>query len=231
MKAFGIVVRNNTISEKGFKFLQKSSSKVFNVFEIERYNAVTPDIVGQKMIEHNLTWNYPWDRKEFDIASGLLKSPYPTKNKSARIACALSHYELWDQCSKGDEPFLILEHDALFIEQLHTKIAGPSVYNIIGINHPRGATRRSKNFHDSINPIGPDIQPVPTVDEDRVPQGIAGNSAYIIKPDAAKHLKLLVSQFGLWPNDAIMCKQLMPKLGVTKTFYTEVQGLPSTTSL
>jgi GR25 family glycosyltransferase involved in LPS biosynthesis len=69
------------------------------------------------------------------------------------------------------------------------------------------------------------------IDEEHIPQGIAGNSAYIMKPSGAKKMLDLVAQFGLWPNDAIMCRQLVPTLGVTKTFFTGVQGLPSTTTL
>jgi GR25 family glycosyltransferase involved in LPS biosynthesis len=73
------------------------------------------------------------------------------------------------------------------------------------------------------------IQPVPSVDEFNIPQGLAGNSAYIIKPDGAKDILSAAREHGLWPNDALMCKQLVPKLGVTKTYFTRVQGLPSTT--
>lgn len=52
----------------------------------------------------------------------------------------------------------------------------------------------------------------------------------LIMPKGARQMLRLVEDHGLWPNDAIMCKQLIPSLGVTKKFYTEVQGTPSTTS-
>jgi len=35
----------------------------------------------------------------------------------------------------------------------------------------------------------------------------------------------------LWPNDAIMCKQLIRGLGVSRKFYTHIQNLKSTTTL
>ena len=41
----------------------------------------------------------------------------------------------------------------------------------------------------------------------------------------------LVKEHGLWPNDALMCRQLVPKLSVTKKFYTQIQGTRSTTTL
>jgi hypothetical protein len=51
----------------------------------------------------------------------------------------------------------------------------------------------------------------------------------MIKPRGAQKLLDLVKEHGMWNNDAIMCQQLMPEmLGQTKTYYTKVQGLPST---
>ena len=64
-----------------------------------------------------------------------------------------------------------------------------------------------------------------------MPQGLAGNSAYIIKPYFAEKLLNKLKEKGAWPNDALMCKQIIPTLGVTRNFYTRVQGLRSTTTL
>ena len=75
------------------------------------------------------------------------------------------------------------------------------------------------------------MQPIPTVDDYNIPQGLAGNSAYIIKPGGAKKMLDAVKEYGMWPNDALMCKQLIKKMGVTKELYTRVQGLPSSTTL
>ena len=40
----------------------------------------------------------------------------------------------------------------------------------------------------------------------------------------------LVKDFGLWPNDALMCRQLVKGLGVSRKFYTTTQKLRSTTT-
>ena len=75
------------------------------------------------------------------------------------------------------------------------------------------------------------FQLTPYVDEDmKVPQGLAGNSAYFIKPEGAEQMISLVYKYGMWPNDALMCRQLVNGLGVTRKFYTKVQGLKSTTT-
>ena len=64
-----------------------------------------------------------------------------------------------------------------------------------------------------------------------VPQGLACNSAYVIKPSGAKKMIELTKEHGMWPNDALMCKQLISTLGVTRNFYSTIQGLRSTTTL
>ena len=106
-----------------------------------------------------------------------------------------------------------------------------SEFDIIGINDPSMATRKSKLYHDMILERVDFFQPVPRIDEFNVPQGLAGNSAYVIKPAGAVKMLQLAQEHGMWPNDALMCYQLIEKLGVTRNFYTRVQGLRSTTTL
>jgi GR25 family glycosyltransferase involved in LPS biosynthesis len=230
VRAHVITMWEHELSNKGFKALNDSHAITKQRFPIKKFDAIISD-VDRHMQNDNIKWNYPWDAIELDIASGLIKTPYPTKNRTARIACALSHYNLWKKCYKEDDPFLILEHDAIFTKQLNYKYILQSKYDIIGINDPRGATRRVREYSDAVerNPMA--IQRPPIVDDMNVPQGIAGNSAYIIKPAGAKFMLDLVNRYGLWPNDAIMCQQLVPALAITKQYYTKVQGLNSTTSL
>tara|TARA_R110002153_G_scaffold23791_1_gene76518 strand:- start:755 stop:1447 length:693 start_codon:yes stop_codon:yes gene_type:complete len=229
MKAYAIVIKDNEVSEHGFKNLVETSLKVNNDFTINKFEAVTPPYVKTTMAEHNIKWNYPWVGTVTDFASGLTKSAYQTKNPDARVACALSHYLLWKTAITLDEPILILEHDAAFVNKIDFD---PDKSNMwaIGINNPLGATRRSREFYTTIANHPAWVQPVPTIDKHDIPQGLAGNSAYIMKPQGAQKMIDLVKQFGLWPNDALMCKQLIPRLGVTKKFYTNIQNLKSTTT-
>jgi len=229
MKAYAIVIRDNQVSEQGYERLVQSSKDVGNKFNINKFEAITPDYVDATMKDNNLKWNYPWVGKEVDFATGLTKSAYKTKKPKARIACALSHYLLWKTCVKLGEPILILEHDAVFINKLDFDPNQGNMW-VVGINNPLGATRKSRDFYTKIQNSKLWLQMVPKIDNEDVPQGLAGNSAYIMKPQGAKRMLDLVKQYGLWPNDAIMCRQLIPRLGVTKKFYTSVQGLKSTTT-
>jgi len=229
------------LSKKSFISLVKSSEDVGNQFEPQIFSATCPEQVPAQMAQLQLQWNYPWKDPVTDLATGLKKTPYPTQFANNRIACALSHYRLWIKCYAERTPMLIMEHDAYFTQRFkgHYSILDDTRYDIVGINTPLGNTRKAQVFHQKVfkaqdpthSPDKLDIVPVPAIDNFDVPQGLAGNSAYIIKPNGAMHLIAAVKRYGLWPNDAIMCKQLVPRMGVTKMYFTDCNhDLKSTTS-
>jgi GR25 family glycosyltransferase involved in LPS biosynthesis len=229
IKTYAIVLKNNDISEHGFKNLKESSDYVNNDFVIQRFDAIDHTNVESILSSYNLRWNYPWEGSQYDNETGLKKSAYSTKVKEKRIACSLSHFLLWSKCVDINEPILILEHDSIFIKRFDD--INISEYSFIGINDPRGATRKSSLFHQIVQNSKNEYVNVPTIDDLTIPQGLAGNSAYVVHPNGAKTLIELCYKFGLWPNDAIMCQQLVSNMFVTKTYYTKTQGLKSTTTL
>ena len=130
---------------------------------------------------------------------------------------------------------MVLEHDAVFVRKFdYTEIENKFTGDILGLNDPTKATRKYKVFDSKLQSQYNNqtvVVDVPWIDEQTVPQGLAGNSAYIIKPSGANKLIALVKQHGMWPNDAIMCKQLMPgSLQCVYPYYTKVQGIRSTTT-
>ena len=232
MKSFVIVVKDNNISESGYKELIESYDTYGHDDGIEPHFAIELEKVEGYARGNGLEWNYPWEGQQTDLKTGLIKSAYQTADKRRRISCFMSHWYLWQRCIKLDEMICILEHDARFIKKLPSnRTFNETDYEIIGINDPSMATRKSKLYHDMILERVDFFQPVPRIDEFNVPQGLAGNSAYVIKPVGAKKLLAAAKEHGMWPNDALMCKQLIPTLGVTRNFYTRVQGLRSTTTL
>jgi len=152
-----------------------------------------------------------------------------TRDINKRIACGLSHYMLWKTAVSTKTPILVLEHDAIFQHAIDFDITR-TPFEILGINNPLGCTRKSRDYYDQIVNNPQPYQLVPWIDDQIVPQGLAGNSAYIITPSGGQQLIKLVKEYGLWPNDAIMCRQLVRRLGVTKKFYTHIQNLRSTTT-
>jgi len=230
LKHFIITIKDHKESEYASDVCISSSKHVKNNFNIEIFNAIIPEQVDKLLLKENIKWTYPDTNAIQDFKSGLTLHPYVTKNKKARIACGLSHYMLWKECIENNEPYLILEHDSIFHKKLDYQYILDSKYNIIGLNDPRGATRKSGIFYNTVINSKTNIVPIPKVDDEKVPQGLAGNSSYIIKPKGAKKLIDAVDYDGLWPNDAIMCNQLIPLMGVTKTFYTKIQNLKNSTT-
>ena len=230
-----ITMTSNEVSLGAFTKLQDSSYRVGNDFRPEIFEATIAENAEDHMSKLLLEWNYPWEGVVTDLKTGLKKSAYPTQNRLNRIACAISHYRLWAVCAKTDKPMLIMEHDAIFIQKFrYDNLLEDKHYNIIGINNPIGNTRKSHEFHkilqQSVDRENTGIVPVPTIDNFDIPQGLAGNSAYIIKPKGARMCIKAASEHGLWPNDALMCKQLIPHMGVTKAYYTNTQRVVSTTT-
>ena len=230
MRAKAIVIPGNETSHLGYRRLLKSYEDTQQEFNVDQFEASTPYNAEQHMKEFDITWNYPWEGEVSDFATGLIKRAYVGRDPRARIACAMSHVRLWIECFETKINFLILEHDAYFIKHIPWIQILEWDYDIIGINDPLGATRKAREFKRLIELDPNFVQNVPTIDEFNVPQGIAGNSAYIITPDGAERVLQAVFKYGLWPNDAIMCKQLVRGMGVTKHHYTRIQGLPSTTT-
>ena len=233
LSCYSIVVKDNEVSENGFDKLVQSSLKVENDFSVKRFDAAVPKDVAKYMKKDlaGIQWTWPWQQPERCLATGLTKSPYPTTTPHKRIACFISHFLLWKKCLTDQAPILVLEHDAIFIKKLDLNILDVD-YDIIGINNPIGATRKHRQYDDMIqSKKTSEVIPVPRIDQFDIPQGLAGNSAYIVKPAGAKSLIDKVKEIGAWPNDALMCYQNIKRLGVSTTYYTQVQGLPSTTTL
>ena len=226
MKAYIITLQSYPKSIEAAKRCIGSANIPISIFD-----AVTEDGAERIMREEGITWKYPWKGEQMDFKAGLRKTAYPTANPMRRIACFLSHYTLWKMCIENDKPFVILEHDAIFIKPFDDTAFMKAECDIISINDPRGATRRAQDFHEKLQQGHQTIQRVPTIDDLMVPQGLPGNSAYIIKPSGAKKMLNLVKEYGAWPNDALMCKQLIQSIASSKVYYTKVQGTQSTTTL
>jgi GR25 family glycosyltransferase involved in LPS biosynthesis len=229
-----ITMVDHSASIEAFNNLQNSSQRHNNDFTPEIFEATTSFSVKDHMKNLLLKWDYPWEGTVSDLKTGLKKSAYPTKNRLNRIACAVSHYRLWAMCAKINKPILIMEHDAIFTRRLkeYYSILDDNRYDIIGLNEPMANTRKATHFvfqvKNSQDANG--IVPIPKIDTFDIPQGLAGNSAYIIKPRGAIACIKAAQSYGLWPNDALMCGQLIRRMGVTKIFYTDTQKIASTTT-
>jgi hypothetical protein len=183
-----------------------------------------------------LDWSYPKSPAETVLhSSGMKLTGYRATDYTKVAACLVSHMRAWRFCVEIKEAIVVLEHDALFTRKFDIMniLRGERGFDggVLGLNDPRGATRKSALYHERVVETTLNgIAPAPWIDDESIPQGIAGNSAYIIKPEAAQYLLNQLSTVGLWPNDALMCKQFFPWLEQAYPYYTTLQGTPSTTT-
>ena len=208
MKAYIIGDENNKVSVTAVKRCAESLN-----YPLEFFQQTSPETLKKDMTKFP---TIPLNKK-LSIANDLSK----------KWSCTVSHAKLWKKCIDLDEELMILEHDAIFIRDFKPfKWKG----GVLGLNDPRGATHSSILFHEAVA-LRKEVQPAPYVlSKYAMPQGLAGNSAYIIKPYFAEKLLEKLKEKGFWPNDALMCLQFFPAdIKVVYPYYTRVQGVKSTT--
>ena len=228
MKAFVITLFNDKYSLASAENTLKTARQMNDDLHIEMVRAVTPDKIKDS------TYSYPKEG-ETSTYEGMTLTGYKAKDIGKKIACSLSHMHLWNKCVEMNEPIMILEHDAVFTRKfkLGKLLDAIEDGDIVMINDPRGATRRGTVYHENIIRWDKGLNTIDGVNtpDENVPDGLAGNSAYIITPSAAKKAIELQSSIGIWPNDAMLCKQLFPRN--LKSYYpyiTRVEQKKSTTT-
>ena len=226
MKCFVIYDKNNSVSVSAANRCKKSTK-----LELEFFQQTSPDTLKKDLAGFPpMPWKYPLnDQFGIDRDTGMILKPYRTNSMEKVFACTISHARLWKKSIELQEEIMVLEHDAIF-----TRPFKPFDWEggVLGLNDPRGATHSSHSYNKQIsNSKG--IKDAPWVAKELdLPQGLAGNSAYIIKPYFAQKLLDKLKEVGGWPNDSIMCKQFFPgELKVVYPYYTKVQGVKSTTTL
>lgn len=240
-KAYVIRMSDNEHSVNCHKNLVQSIIETnTNVVPIE-FEATQPkDILDHKTEVFGsspVMWSWPQTEIEdrTHLTTGLFMRHYKAVDQKRVVAAALSHYRLWKKCVEDDEPIIVLEHDAYFTRRLDPGEFKDSKWGAIGLNDPRGATRKGSKFHEMVQLMGKGLQQVPIIDNENdppLPMGLAGHSAYMLRPYAAKELLDTVRSVGMWPNDAVMCIQLFRWIRVVNPYFTTIQrGVSTTTQL
>lgn len=229
MRAWVITIPRHEYSDSMARRCISSAAKYG--IQVEKFYGVTPDTVQDLLDQFDLYWTWANNNQSRSVCpkTGLTLTPYRARDVRTKIACSMSHYLLWRQCADTDEPMLILEHDAVFIGEM------PDIEfeGAIQINDPRGGGYRGQWHSDQIIARGiPGVHPLIRKREigSTIPDGFSGNSAYIIKPWAARKFVAAFHDLGVWPNDATICLQLFPWLQEYYPFVTQVEQTRSTTT-
>ncbi|KKN12329.1 hypothetical protein LCGC14_1017480 [marine sediment metagenome] len=229
MKAYVITIRGNEYSEDKASRCVETGVTVGKI-DVETYFGVDKDRAQTVMRKHGLEWTWADKNRTLQVCpiSNLYQRPYYGADLNSKIGCSMSHYLLWKKCVELDEPILILEHDAVFIREFPTF----DFQGICQINDPKGGGKNGSRLSRLMTTRGVvGVQPsTPNTTDKRIPDGLAGNSAYVIKPFAAQELINKFHELGIWPNDATMCIQLFPYLEEYYPFITKVEQDISTSS-
>jgi GR25 family glycosyltransferase involved in LPS biosynthesis len=142
-------------------------------------------------------------------------SSYIEMNKwtDGTIGCLTSHYLLWDKCSKQDEPFLILEQDAVVVRDPRGVV--DDVKNVCHLDAHLPFDLKRKNHFDHYNKQiqknkhGVSEYPKGNFYQGKVrkliPQGcFKGAYGYIITPKGAKDIISWTRNHGLLPADGCL---------------------------
>lgn len=233
MKGFVITLKGNKYSESKASECIKSAGKYMHGpnLELEIFHGVNKENAKQIMNDYGLKWTWAHNNDKFRICTitKLQQKPYGTTDIRAKIGCSMSHFQLWKKCVELNETILILEHDSVFIRYLPTF----EFDGLCMINDPAGATRNGKWWSDFMKKRGTEgvhkktLVPGPKM----VPDGLAGNSAYLIKPFVAQQAIDEFYRLGVWPNDATLCVQLFPFTQEYYPFVTKVNQTFSTSKM
>ena len=171
MKTFVITLSNNKDSVKSTKKVLESAKKVGYSEKIELFEGILPSEWKKHLPYENYFYNYP---RPDNVG-----------------ACFASHYLLWKKCVELNEPILILEHDALFIDN----IPDVDFQGCITFGRPsyiKPDTMIWDEPKDGVNPI--------------IQINFLGHHAYAIKPHAAELFCDDVTKRPLGANDMWMDK-------------------------
>lgn len=218
MDAYVITLRGHEYSERVADRCIKSAREIGGI-EVKKFDAVAADDAVRVMGASGLKWTWGSGCPK----TGLAHHSYGG-DEAARIGCAMSHYALWEKCAYSGKRMLILEHDSVFLRPFFVfKFKAACM-----INDPAGATPRGDWWHEQMVKRGPGAWQKTRIFESDRPDGLAGNSAYVLQPLTALHLMQTVKWLGVWPNDATMCRQLVPNLQEHYPFITRVEPERST---
>ena len=167
MKAFVITITENPQSVEAADRCIESAAK-FGV-QVSKFKANTPNNID---IHQFFRENSIGDRYFHEEYSRLENC----------MAAFSSHYTLWKECIKANTPFLILEHDAFFVDKLPVVTRG----HIVNFGKPSYGNFKIPNFVGESKMFSKDYLP--------------GAHAYKITPVAANEL-VIRSTFDAGPTD------------------------------
>ena len=198
MKSFVITITDLDKSVKVAERCIESADK-FNI-KTEMFPAVTPNDNPSMIFE------------KLGLEKNHFKNDFGSRPENV-LSTFLSHYRLWELCSRGKETFIIFEHDAVVVDRIPTAAQFDGCMNIGAPSYGKWNTP-------------PKLGVNPLTSKPYFP----GAHAYMIKPEAAK-IFCEVAVTSAQPADVFLQTSLFPWLQeyylwpvIAKDSFTTVQN-------
>lgn len=178
MKSYVITIMDNPESVRVADRCIESAAKYG--IAVEKHPAITPQDDPLSMAAAK------------DIPVGGFKEVYSRYENC--VSAFLSHFSLWEKCLQDNEQYMILEHDAVFVNQVDVFMSFDKAINIGQPSY--GAARRPMKL--GVNPL---------TSKDYFP----GAHAYMVKPAGAKTF-IHRSTVDAGPTDVFLHRKRFPWL-------------------
>ena len=178
LKITALVINLDNAKER-WSFQEKQLTEL-NI-EYQRWEANSVDHLTDEEYEK---WANDWQRKL----------------RRTEVACFLSHYRAWQHIANSEQPFLILEDDALLSQKLPSILLEINSNRNIKYDHITFETRGRKKL---IKKQGTDINNDVALHELFLDK--TGAAAYLLTSEGAKILIEQVRQHGAGLADALLC--------------------------
>ncbi len=130
---------------------------------------------------------------EFLFKRGIKICSIDNRDLFATLGCFSSHFLLWEKCLETNEPLIVLEDDAFFVNSIPDEIFSDTI-DVCNLGRPSSCPSRFMREHMSAirTPLG----------LHRLKYGcLRGAHAYFLKPTGAEKLVEMATKIGLQPAD------------------------------
>lgn len=211
------IIEDSRESENNYNSLVNSALVTLNHFPIDKYLKSTVNTLRREYDEYAVDFNWPRNEDCSDIDLGFVK-PKLEQDYNDMQCRAMTHYKLWDYCVESDSTLLILEDSVRFTKRF--KYDKSIKHNIYSINHPKGCIENWEVYTNQLIKSSAIVSNIPTYKPSYNLLTTPNAVSYIIKPEAAIKLILNVDEYGLWPVEMMLNRQLVDNIGCSKVFYT-----------
>lgn len=213
------IVEDTPESEHNYMSLINSAGVSMNRFPINRFYMTTRNTYANELDIFALDFDWPEDEKEPDIDLGIVKMPLNQDYTRMKYR-AMTHYRLWDYAIETQQTVLILEDSVRFTKKLDLDFSKTS-WQVVSINNPKHCVDRWDHYTREVMKSKADISPIPYYMESYNLLTLPDAVSYFVTPEGATQLILNVDEYGLWPVEKMLSKQLYDKMAVSKKFYTK----------